>query len=66
MTGQDDCKSRLASEIGKIEIYSSHEHFCPESELLKKPMDFSSLFGYLKYTLTAVGMPPEDLVKLVV
>ena len=59
-----DLRARLANAIGKIGIYSSHEHYCPEAEYLGLHLDFVSLFGYLGYVLSASGMPSETLTKL--
>lgn len=59
-----DLRRRLADAVGRINIYSSHEHHCPEEKYLGWHLDFVNLFGYLGYVLSASGMPPEILQKL--
>ena len=61
MNTSGDLRNRLLSRINEIDVYSSHEHFYPESEFLEEPLDFSFLFGYLGYALSAAGMPRDRI-----
>jgi len=55
-----DAFFHLRDEIAKIEVYSSHEHFCSEEDYLARRLDFSALFDYLFLALSASGLPSDQ------
>ncbi len=54
-----DLTERIKSEVGKISVVDTHEHFMPEEDREHCAVDFSYLFGHYNTSdLISAGMPP--------